>query len=184
MHGALVHLLPVLGAAKSKVPFYIAAGALAAWAVLVSVGFGLRRPDFPGDATGQRLVIAISVLLVVTTMSTAVVTAGGEARAGVTAQAPAQSTSSAGALALAADPTGQIRFDKSTLSAPAGRVTIAFANNSTIVHNVAVTTAAGAVLGATPVKIGSATLTVDLKPGSYVFVCQVHPTMKGNLTVT
>ena len=38
---------PVLAAEKSKVPFYIAGGLLVAWALTVSLGIGMRRPDFP-----------------------------------------------------------------------------------------------------------------------------------------
>jgi hypothetical protein len=37
----------VFASAPSKVPFYLAGGALAAWAVLSSV-FGITHPDFPG----------------------------------------------------------------------------------------------------------------------------------------
>lgn len=69
-------LLPLLGAAKSKVPFYIAGGLLVCWALLVSVGIGLRRPSFPSDATGERLLIAITALLVVAATATAVATSG------------------------------------------------------------------------------------------------------------
>ena len=42
----------------SKVPFYIAGGALAAWAVVLAA-IGLNRPEFPGNLRGQRTVIGI-----------------------------------------------------------------------------------------------------------------------------
>ncbi len=77
MHAAVLQLAPVLAAAKSKVPYYIAGGLLVSWALLLSLGLGLRKPEFPGSATGQRAVIAITALLVVATVSMAVVTSGG-----------------------------------------------------------------------------------------------------------
>ena len=77
MHAAVLQLAPVLGAAKSKVPFYIAGGLLVSWALVLSLGLGLRKPDFPGSITGQRAVIAVTVVLVAATMTMAVVTSGG-----------------------------------------------------------------------------------------------------------
>lgn len=77
MLAILLHLTPVLGAEKSKVPFYIAGGALIAWAFLLSMGIGRSRPDFPTNAAGQRLVIAITATLVVLATAMAVVTSGG-----------------------------------------------------------------------------------------------------------
>jgi hypothetical protein len=61
----------VLSATVSKVPFYIAGGALAAWAVILAA-LGLNRPDFPGGLRGQRGVIAISVVLMALTIAMAV----------------------------------------------------------------------------------------------------------------
>jgi hypothetical protein len=75
MHATL-HMVPLMAAAKSKVPFYIAGGLLVCWALLVSVGIGLRRPSFPSDAAGERLLIAITALLVVAATATAVATSG------------------------------------------------------------------------------------------------------------
>lgn len=77
MHAAIVQLAPVLGAAKSKVPFYIAGGVLVAWALLVSIGLGMRQRDFPRTLTAERLVIAVSAVLVVAAVSMAVATSGG-----------------------------------------------------------------------------------------------------------
>jgi plastocyanin len=84
MHAAVLQLAPILGAEKSKVPFYIAGGALVAWALIVSVGLGMRKPDFPSTKAGERGVIAITVVLVVLAASAAVITSGGETK---TAQA-------------------------------------------------------------------------------------------------
>ena len=71
----------VLAAEKepSKTPFYIAGAVLAAWAVVVAV-IGISQPDFPGSAMRSRLVMGLSVVLVLTAVTTAVVTAGTPAK--------------------------------------------------------------------------------------------------------
>src|SRR5438067_2433545 len=82
MHAAALHLAPVLAAEKSKVPFYVAGGVLVAWALVVSLGFGLRRVDFPDTLGGERAVMAITAVLVLGAVSTAVITSGTESKAG------------------------------------------------------------------------------------------------------
>jgi arginine exporter protein ArgO len=77
VHAAVLQLAPVLAAAKSKVPYYAAGGLLVSWALFLSLGLGLRKPEFPGSASGQRAVIAVTAVLVVATVSMAVVTSGG-----------------------------------------------------------------------------------------------------------
>ena len=51
--------------------FYIAGIVLAAWALLVTAA-GVTREDFPGSAGATRLVGAISVLLVVAAIGSAI----------------------------------------------------------------------------------------------------------------
>jgi hypothetical protein len=64
----------LLAAAEpSKVPFYLAGGAVAVWAVVLA-GIGLTRPGFPFDARGQRGVILVSLVLVLVAMAMAIVT--------------------------------------------------------------------------------------------------------------
>jgi hypothetical protein len=77
MHTALVQIAPVLAAAKSKAPFYVAGGVLVAWALILALGVGLRRPEVPGSLPGQRAIMAISAVLVVLTLTMAVATSGG-----------------------------------------------------------------------------------------------------------
>lgn len=91
-------------------------------------------------------------------------------------------------MSLAADSEGQLKFDSSSLSAKAGKVAIAFANMSSVGHNLTVASASGAVVGATPIFQGSSkTLSLNLKPGTYKFYCSVpgHRAagMEGTLTV-
>jgi hypothetical protein len=63
-------MLPTI-IATSKVPFYFGGGVLAVWAVVLAT-LGLRSPEFPGGAGGQRAVIAISLVLAVAAMGLAV----------------------------------------------------------------------------------------------------------------
>lgn len=92
MHAVAIQLAPIIGAEKSKVPFYIAGGVLVAWALVLSVGLGMRKPDFPGNAAGERAVIAITAVLVLAAASMAVVTSGTPAKAAT----PSASSSSSG----------------------------------------------------------------------------------------
>jgi plastocyanin len=193
VHAAALHLLPVLAAEKSKLAFYIAGGLLAAWAIVISLGIGLRLPDFPRGLGGQRVVMAISIVLVAGAISTAVITASPPAKAGEatsTSSAAGATPAPAGAsttLTLAADPSGNLRYDKQALSAPAGKVTIDFTDQSSVAHNVVVAQGAN-TLGSTPVQTGKSTLTLDLKPGTYTFYCAVpghrQAGMQGTLTIS
>jgi plastocyanin len=211
MHTAALHLAPILGAEKSKVPFYIAGGLLVAWALIVSLGLGLRRTDFPGNLAGQRAVMAISAVLVLAAVATAVITSGPPAKAGAaSATTPgattpgattpgatttsatttsAAPTSAAGApLKLAASPGGQLSYDTKQLSGKAGTVTITFTNAAPIEHNLTIAQG-GKVLGATPTfNGGSRTLTLSLKAGKYTFYCSVpghrQAGMEGTLSVS
>jgi len=69
-----LQLAPIIAAEKSKVPFYIVGGLLVVWAFAVSLGLGLRRPDFPGSLKGQRIVMGITTVLVAATLAAAVLT--------------------------------------------------------------------------------------------------------------
>ena len=68
-------MLPLLftAAEPSKVPFYIAGGAFAVWAVVLAA-LGLSRASFPFNAQGQRGVMTISVVLAAAAIAMAVVT--------------------------------------------------------------------------------------------------------------
>ena len=73
----MVHAMLVLAAEEaepSKVPFYIAGGLLAGWAVVLSA-LGLSRPDFPTGGGAARGVMGLSAVLVVLAMVTVVITA-------------------------------------------------------------------------------------------------------------
>jgi len=80
VHTLAVQLAPILAEGKSKVPFFVAGGLLVAWALFVSLGLGLRNPDFPGNLGGQRIVSAITAVLVLAAVSTAIIVSGGEGK--------------------------------------------------------------------------------------------------------
>jgi mannitol-specific phosphotransferase system IIBC component len=58
----------------SKTPFYILGSVAAVWA-FVLFAVGMRSTAFPGSVAAQRGVIAISVLVVIGAMASAVLTA-------------------------------------------------------------------------------------------------------------
>jgi plastocyanin len=117
MHAAVLQLAPILGAEKSKVPFYIAGGLLVVWALIVSLGLSTRIPDFPRTRAEERGVIAVTAVLVLAAVSAAVLTSGGSTKtalAGTTGSpaapasgntAPAQSAPAPGAPAPTAPQT-------------------------------------------------------------------------------
>jgi len=59
---------------SSKTAFYVLGSLAAVWAIVL-FALGMRSPEFPGSAGAQRGVIAVSVLVVVGAMASAVVTA-------------------------------------------------------------------------------------------------------------
>jgi hypothetical protein len=70
LHATLI--LAAQAVEKSKIPFYIGGGALAVWAVVLGL-VGLSRPSFP-NGPAERGVMAISTLLMLAAMATAVLT--------------------------------------------------------------------------------------------------------------
>jgi hypothetical protein len=61
-------------AEPSKVPFFIAGGAFAVWAIVL-FAVGMRSPSFPAGQTAQRGVVVVSTVLMAAAMATAVITA-------------------------------------------------------------------------------------------------------------
>jgi plastocyanin len=89
-------------------------------------------------------------------------------------------------LKLAADKSA-LKFDKSSLTAKAGKVTLEMSNPSQIPHAVAIKGNGVDVDGKTIGNGETSTASADLKPGTYTFYCPVpgHEAagMKGTLTV-
>ena len=90
-------------------------------------------------------------------------------------------------LKIAADPGGALAFDKSSLTAKAGKVTIVMDNPSDLPHAVEIEGDGVEVAGDTVMKGGVSKASADLKPGEYEFYCPVgnhkDAGMEGTLTV-
>jgi plastocyanin len=93
-----------------------------------------------------------------------------------------------GTLKISSDKV-KLVYNKKTLKAAAGKVTIVMTNPSTVFqHNVAIKGNGVKVKGKVVGKGGTSKITVTLKPGTYEFYCTVdsHEAagMKGKLIVT
>ncbi len=120
---------------------------------------------------------------------------GGDDNGGSTTAATTSTTSTtqaggggAQAISLSADPSGQLAYQETSLTAKAGKATIDFDNPAALTHDVCVQDSSGKELGCSDViQQDKTTLDVDLKPGTYTYFCSVdgHEAagMKGTLTV-
>jgi len=175
----------VVGAVSA---FHVLGTLFAIWALTVAA-LGVRREDFPGTRSQARLVGSVSVLLAVGTISSAIIVGALEEdeENGDEAAAKPAPAARGGALHLAADPSGQLKFDKSTLEARAGTVTIAMRNASQVPHDVSIEGGGVDRRGKVVKGGGTSTVRAKLKPGSYTFYCSVdghrQAGMEGKLTV-
>jgi plastocyanin len=203
-YGSRVGSTTVIGSLNA---FHICGGLLAVWAIVVTA-LGLMSESFPKTTSQARLVGALSVLLALGAIGSGIAVGvleeeeeGTEAAAEPAAEStpeannetvppPDEDTAPAGGgskLALTADPSGQLKFDKSALAAKAGPVTIDMTNDSPVPHDVAIK--GGGVNEKGKVVDGGATSTAaaTLKPGKYTFYCSVpgheQAGMEGTLTV-
>jgi uncharacterized cupredoxin-like copper-binding protein len=90
-------------------------------------------------------------------------------------------------LKIAADPSGALKFDKSSLTAKAGKVTIVMDNPSDVPHAVEIEGNGVEAEGETVTKGGVSKASAEVKPGEYEFYCPVdghkQAGMEGTLTV-
>jgi uncharacterized cupredoxin-like copper-binding protein len=90
-------------------------------------------------------------------------------------------------LKIDADPSGALKFTKSTENAKAGKVTITMDNPSPVQHAIGIKGNGVEKDGSTVGKGGVSTVTASLKSGKYEFYCPVdgheQAGMKGTLTV-
>ena len=143
-------------------------------------------------AARPRLVPTVSMLLLAGALALA--GCGGSSKSSASSSSATTSSSAAApapaagsTLSLAANSEGLLKFDKTTLTAKAGSVSISFTNTATLSHNLTVASASGAVVGATATfQGGTKVLALNLKPGTYKFYCTVpgHRAagMEGTLT--
>ena len=104
-----------------------------------------------------------------------------------TAKASGSATAKNGVLEIDPDATGQLAYEVSSATAPAGALDIKSVNKASIGHNIAIE--GNGVDEKGPVVSGGGTseIKVTLKPGKYTFLCTVpghaDAGMKGTLTV-
>lgn len=100
---------------------------------------------------------------------------------------PAATEAGTTTLELAADSSGALKFDKTSLEAPVGEVSIVLTNDSSVPHNVSIEGNGVDVEGETFTG-GTKTTTATLEPGTYTFYCSVpghrEAGMEGTLTVS
>jgi plastocyanin len=115
---------------------------------------------------------------------------GDDEKASDSGSSSSSSSSSGGGgenLAIAADPSGALKFDKTELTAKAGKVTITMDNPSDVPHAVEIEGNGVEEEGKTVGKGEKSIATGDLKAGTYDFYCPVgnHRAegMEGKLTV-
>jgi plastocyanin len=185
--------------------FYVVGAVLAVSAVAFSFA-GLRFEGFPGRLT--PLVVLWFVVLVggATTFGVLNGKDEQEARASELAKAGEEAEEvegrasaeeaggpegenqggEGGTLKLAADPS-EIAFDTTTLTSKPGKVTIDFDNPATLEHNVAIEQGGKQLAISDTIAQGKTSVTADLAPGSYTFLCTVpghaEAGMEGALTV-
>jgi plastocyanin len=98
-----------------------------------------------------------------------------------------EKAASAGKVAVAADPSGQLKYVQSSLSADAGKTTFNFVNASTVPHDFTIEKDGNKVDGTDVISKSKAPLTVTLDAGEYTYYCSVaghrQAGMEGTLTV-
>jgi plastocyanin len=145
----------------------------------------------------RRQALALLALVSVIALAAAGCGGGSDSSASATPPPTAASTTGSGGtttgsgeattLQLSADPSA-LAYDKTSLSAPAGTVTIVFTNPSATPHDVAIQ-GNGVDVTSDVVANGESTqVSAKLEPGTYTYLCTVDghadEGMKGTLTVT
>ncbi|HUC07179.1 MAG TPA: plastocyanin/azurin family copper-binding protein [Solirubrobacterales bacterium] len=188
--------------------FYVCGIALAVSAVVFSF-LGLRVKSFPGKAA--PLVVLWFAVLVGASATFSVLHAQDEEAAKAAEfesaneeiikeeaspepegeKAPATKPKPAtggpgGTLQLAASPS-DLAFDTTSLTSKPGKVTIDFDNPAALEHNVAIDQDGKEIASSETITEGKTSVTADLAPGTYTFLCTVpghaEAGMEGTLVV-
>ncbi len=113
--------------------------------------------------------------------------AGGEEGSGKATEKPqAAAKGPGGTIQLAASPT-DLAYDKTSLTSKPGKVTIDFDNPAALEHDVAIEQDGKEIAASETLAEGKTSVTADLAPGTYTFLCTVpghaEAGMEGTLTV-
>jgi plastocyanin len=103
-------------------------------------------------------------------------------------EAEGGSAGSGAAVDIEADPSGNLAFTTSSVTAKAGKDTVNFTNESPVPHDVKIENENGEEIGGTEViSEGSDSAEVELEPGTYTYYCSIpghrQAGMEGTLTV-
>jgi plastocyanin len=187
--------------------FYVCGIALVIVALVVSF-LGLREKSFPAGPVFAAAIAAFALLVLATTTfavrfsedeqahreaEEAAEAAEAEegqapsaAEGGVEGAAAPEVKGPGGTLALEAHPT-EIAFDKEQLTSKPGEVTIEFTNPAALEHDVAIQQDGQEIAKSALVAQGQTSVSAELAPGSYTFLCTVpghaESGMEGTLTV-
>lgn len=167
--------------------FHVIGALFALWAVILAV-VGITRDDFPRTGFPTLAVGLVSVLLAGSAIGSGIITGAlEEEEEGEEAAEPAAEERGGKALRLSADPGGELRFDRQSLEARAGEVTLEMENPSSVPHNVSIEGAGVDEEGETVGEGGRSEVSAELDPGEYAFYCSVaghrESGMEGTLTV-
>lgn len=106
---------------------------------------------------------------------------------GTTSEQPAPADGASTELQVDADPSGALAFQKDSVQAEAGEVTLVMDNPSSIPHSIAIEGNGVDVEGEVVDQDGTSRASADLAPGSYEYYCTVpghrEGGMEGELTV-
>ena len=106
-------------------------------------------------------------------------TGAGGAPQGGTAKANAKDE-----VSIPTDPSGQLKFQASSATAKAGKVTLLSKNDAPIPHDISIKGGGVNQQGKQVQNGGTSKVTVNLKPGKYTFYCSVPGHEQGGMTGT
>jgi uncharacterized cupredoxin-like copper-binding protein len=87
-------------------------------------------------------------------------------------------------VSIPTDPSGQLRFQDSSATAKAGKVTLLSKNDSPVPHDISIKGGGVDERGKEVQNGGTSKVAVDLKPGKYTFYCSVPGHEQGGMTGT
>jgi plastocyanin len=113
---------------------------------------------------------------------------GGESSGAAAPESESESGGGSSTLKIAAQSGTELSYTSKTATAKAGKVKLEFENPQELQHDVAIEDSSGKTIGKTElVSGGTASTTVELKPGTYHYFCTVpghrEAGMEGTLTV-
>jgi plastocyanin len=166
--------------------FHVIGSLFALWALTLAA-VGITREGFPRGGRQTVAVGMVSVLLAVSAIGSAIITSALEEDEEEETAQPAAKERGGSALRLSADPGGELRFDRQSLEARAGQITLVMDNPSSVPHNISIEGRGVDQEGDTVGEGGRSTVRAKLRPGDYNFYCSVpghrQAGMQGRLTV-